>query len=128
MTDYIHETLRPHQESTFNQIQHSTQKYTLLSAPTGSGKSFHPAQLGHWNNRTLALVREKQLQAQYRDSYHASILYGKANYECEDGAFDASMCNKKCGTCPYYQERDDFLRNNLGCLNYAKFLTDPRRS
>jgi Rad3-related DNA helicase len=125
LNNYIHETLRPHQESTLNQIQQSSKKYTILSAPTGSGKSFHPAQLGHWRNRTLTLVREKQLQAQYQDSYQASILYGKANYECLDGAHDASMCDKRGCDCPYYIERDDFLYSDLGCLNYAKFLTDP---
>lgn len=113
------------QQETADTILQSSKKYSIISAPTGSGKTSYAAYPASEHKKVLALVREKQLQAQYENGYQSEILYGKSNYECLDGAYDASICDKRGCRCPYYKEKDIFLDGQFGCLNYAKFLTDP---
>lgn len=132
---FIHSVLRPYQKDTLEKIQQSKKKYIILQAPTGSGKSFFPAQLAAWDHKVLALVRTKSLQQQYVNSYNFVELYGKGNYDClgqlQDSFFDdtelltADLCTLNCpGTCPYPLAKQDFLDSTGGTLNYTKFLLD----
>jgi Rad3-related DNA helicase len=145
--NYIHQTLRPHQQSTLEKILKSTAKFIVLQAPTGSGKSFYAAQLAAWNHKVLACVRTKSLQQQYVRSYGFTELYGKANYKCLEFGQQkelelvasqiaserptADLCTVpdswkgRCkASCPYPLARMDFIHSNSGTLNYSKFLLD----
>jgi len=151
---FIHSQLRPHQQETLERIQKSDKKFVIIEAPTGSGKSFHPAQLAAWGKRTLALVRTKSLQTQYARTYNFAELFGKGNYPClgydqdDSGAQadflefvprtqvekTADLCEihscspaKKIlcqGNCEYPQARQKFLSSIAGTLNTKKFLLD----
>lgn len=135
---YIHRDLRKHQLETLNQLRSSQSGYIVAEAPTGSGKTFWPAQLAYEGYRTIALVRTKSLQGQYtHDPYNAKKVMGKSNYSCLHGnSLDASMCkmtpkeraSTKCGLeCPYYVACDQFIESNFGSLNYSKYLLETRR-
>jgi len=142
--EYIHEKLRPHQQETLHRIKSSKKKFIILQAPTGSGKSFFPAQLAYEGHRTLACVKTKSLQKQYVNSYNFVELFGKGNYEClqfgqqtdffdddTSGELSADLCTVPQGlqaeckaNCPYPLARSEFLSSNAGTLNYSKFLLD----
>lgn len=128
---YIFPELRKHQKSTLEKIKSSPKKFIILHAPTGSGKSFFPAQLVYEGNRVLSLVATKSLQNQYAN-YDMSILYGKSNYDCKNQPVmfgdqpTANDCELRCDLCPYPLARAEFLNSYGGVLNYPKFLLDQR--
>jgi len=136
---YIHRDLRKHQKETLDQIRASTEPITVMEAPTGSGKTFHPAQLAYEGTKVLTLVKAKSLQGQYTEPpYNAKKVMGKGNYSCRYGLVpDASLCkmstkerqNTGChDNCPYYVACQHFMDSSLGSLNYAKYLLETRRN
>lgn len=136
---YIHDTLRPHQQQVLDQLRDSKSPFIVVEAMTGSGKTFWPAQLAYEQKRVIALVRTKSLQGQYTHSpYNARKVMGKGNYGCLYGdSLDASMCKMTprerdatpCKqSCPYYQACNEFIDSTFGSLNYSKYLLETRRN
>lgn len=133
MSNYIlpHSLDRPGQQAAYDWIINSPKKWLIINAPTGSGKSAWAAQASV-DHKVLTLVETKSLQsANYKDTYHFDILYGKSNYPCEDEqkgkrllwtAFDCG--NPEC-ECPYNIATMHCLNSDRVSLNYAKYLMSP---
>lgn len=134
----MHPLDRPYQQESYDKIINSPSPYVIIEASTGAGKSAWAARSGNDGIKTLVLVRTKSLQDQYLKSYEFRVVKGKSNYPCCKGdSLDASLCKmsikerQSCGcfaTCPYYQACEAFVSDNLGCLNYSKFLLETRQN
>jgi len=131
----LHKLDRQYQRQTYDSIVESKQKYIIVEAPTGSGKSAYAAQAGNDGLRTMALVRTKSLQEQYARSYDFKVVKGKGSYEClHNFVPTCDMCRlaekedkDRClSTCPYPNAVHSMLMSNLASLNYSKYLTELR--
>lgn len=144
-----HPLNRPYQLETANRILQSPKKIVIINARTGSGKSAYVAYAAFNKLKTLACVRTKSLQGQYRDGYNFYSITGKSDYLCNgygqnlkmlDGTelsseLTADLCALpkdkdiiemcKYG-CPYPLERDNFINSIAGVTNYSKFLNDRK--
>lgn len=131
----MHKLDRQYQQSTYESIVESKQKYLITEAPTGSGKSAYAAQAGNDGYRTMALVRTKSLQEQYSRSYDFKVVKGKGSYEClHNFVPTCDMCRidelklkQDCKmSCPYPLAVSYMMDSNLASLNYSKYLTESR--
>jgi Rad3-related DNA helicase len=93
-------------------------------------------QYQHYGCAVLTVT--KQLQDQYiKDFSNISLMKGKTNYQCavddrfdvEDGPCNHSKRQLKecwdCARCPYYEARNDALKNNFGVFNYSSYIHLP---
>jgi len=130
--DLPHDKWRLHQYETLQLILSTTEpgKVTIVSAPTGSGKTTFPAAVGK-STKVIALTETKALQQQYADQYKFTELFGKANYACLLGGANAGSCKHKKNPrecprhnyCPYYSQKRKAMDVNRTALNYAYYLS-----
>ena len=127
-----HPKWRKHQYEVLQKVAETanTNTTTIISAPTGSGKTSFAAALGR-DNKVIALTRTKALQEQYADIYGFIHLFGKGNYQCPLLGTGADRCKhkkdpRKCdhfSICPYYIRKAAAMNANRCALNYAYFMT-----
>lgn len=134
-----HDSWRPHQWETIQQIIEAPEPVIIIEAPTGSGKT--EIALGTARstlNRTMTLTHTKSLQDQYIDEGGDLIvkMVGKANYTCASRSENAEerelaelLGEVGCGCaskedCPYQQAKQKAMRSPLVSLNYAYWLPE----
>lgn len=121
----------------------STSSDAVLEAPTGSGKT-SMAKAVSISHSVIALCRTMNLQIEnYGDKYGATVLMGRANYECvHPDADEGARCSEclyadtsmhKCEVshrCPYVMAREEAMGSPFTSLNYHYFLAArwPRQS
>lgn len=132
----MHPLNRPFQAETYQSLIKSPQKYVIIRAPVGSGKSAFAAQAGHDGHRVMALMKTKVLQEQYAGSYQFQVVKGKGSYPCLGNFAPAcDLCHLKgrekqevCNpVCPYPHAVSEMLDSRFACLNYSKFLLETRQ-
>ena len=148
---YKDKTFRPHQEQTIQSALDSDMAVTVISAPTGTGKSVIGAVINQFVGDGIYLVHSKPLQQQLADDFpEYEILQGRNNYPCLfEEVFDDRMADEclpdaytNCdhyyrpakksqfgwmeeeGDCPYMKQKEKVLHHPLRVLNYAYFLTE----
>ena len=135
----------------------------IIESPTGSGKSAWAAaspyfvdspdpsqsRLSHpdWRlhqletlrwlvddpGSVIVLTRTKSLQSQYGQQYCASVLFGRANYDCQHPDSFGSKCDScqfqlemhKCphaGRCEYLLTKEQAKASPFTALNYSYWL------
>jgi Rad3-related DNA helicase len=129
-------TPRPQQEKILEFVKESIsagKKFSLIDAPTGTGKSYSAIMIADWYRKTInkkakvdIITNTKLLQDQYiRDFRFAANLKGKNNYWCNRqnmGCGDAQILNKatdkKCEVCPHKIAQNAFLKSPLSLTNF----------
>ena len=105
---------RKHQESTINQIQKLLEgdtKVVLLSAPTGSGKSFILSSLCQWSESSyyatpqILLVEQIEKDSMLKGRF--APIKGRSNYQCLD----------ECGRCVGHYDCVSPCPQKLNCSN-----------
>jgi len=133
---------RPHQSETVKQILDSKDKVSMLSAPTGSGKSLIAMSICKEYQRSLYLCSTKTLQDQLANDFEGiPILKGRNNYPCAynrmtETSFpqitcddciieiedpDSSLCKNHC---IYEIQKQKALKSQIAILNMTYFITE----
>ena len=134
---------RPYQSETIKQILDSDNKVSILSAPTGSGKSLIAMSICKEYQRSLYLCSTKMLQDQLTNDYPGiPILKGRNNYPCaynqmtsssfpqitcddciaEIGEENENDCKKS--KCIYEIQKKIALKSQIAILNMTYFITE----
>jgi Rad3-related DNA helicase len=142
--------LRPAQARALAWIAERDERFLLVSAPTGSGKSLIGRAAGAiLKRRAVYLASDLALQAQFVDEFpDARELKGRANYrldgaglltcdDCDYGDGECSVCGRcereheeeghdrgRCLGCPYALAKREALRAPFAALNTAYFLAE----
>lgn len=113
-------------------------KFILLDAPVGSGKSYYAVMFMDWfkNNYDVTatfdiLTNSKILQEQYtKDFEFMNSLWGKGSYECEQhqtscesGMAYNKLLGTKCEDCPYKIAKYKFDNGTVALSNFHLYLT-----
>lgn len=150
------ETIRPSQETSLSAVEHSydtNKKFTIIEAPTGTGKSGFGIAAASWAKTKpcfggdrhrvggYILTPQKTLQTQYMNDFAAmglTELKGKANYWCHEHDTDCdtgALLNKSsnqgddrtvCEDCPYKNAKKAMLSSGVGQMNFAYFLNETQ--
>ena len=107
----------------------------MIQAPAGYGKSgMAVGLLRHTGETGVILVRTKQLQDQYEQSFPGlvTVLKGKGNYQCirdPQVTADIGVCSigLECEVkpeCPYWNAKRRALGSQITVLNYTLFLLE----
>jgi Rad3-related DNA helicase len=133
--------LRPQQETLlkfFGDNVKNNKKFTLIDAPTGSGKSIFSMFACDWyiknHDKTATfdiLTNSKILQEQYTKEFEfVNSLWGKDSYICEKYntgcATGEKMCEvmgDSCDNCPYTKARTNFFEGQISLSNFHMFIT-----
>lgn len=148
--------IRPSQESSLVAIEHAYQsdkKFTIIEAPTGTGKSGFGIAAASWaktkpntggdghRNGGYILSPQKTLTAQYMKDFSdmgLTELKGKANYwchehdtDCDTGALfnnssEQGDARQVCEGCPYKIAKKTMLASGVGTMNFAYFLNETQ--
>jgi Rad3-related DNA helicase len=145
---------RPHQAELAFEVAQSSARFSLLSAPTGTGKTIVCATVARLMDvkRTLVLVGTKGLQAQWAHDFQTLGLVdikGQSNYKClalnrggelESYGAPGTTCNdapckvgvycslKHVSGCLYYDTVKAASRASIVVTNYAYWLTIGRHA
>ncbi|MBO0682868.1 MAG: hypothetical protein J2P45_06905 [Candidatus Dormibacteraeota bacterium] len=149
------EELRPVQEQALSWIGEREERFLLLGAPTGSGKSLIGRAAGALARRkAVYLAADLALQAQFVAEFpDARELKGRANYRplgagllsCEDCDFGDGQCSvcgvcerehedeeehdrARCLACPYALAKREAERAPFAALNTAYFLAEANNA
>lgn len=119
-------SFRPGQEQTIIDLVSSEKRATLMSAPTGSGKSVNVVSTALCNGyRTMIVTHSRNLQDQYMADF-ASIgmvdIRGQSNYPClavqPGGELEGyAPPSSSCAEGPCHHDTQCTLKNR-GCLYY----------
>lgn len=133
--------LRPQQEQLLDFFEKNVReniKYTLIDAPTGTGKSIFAMKACELYLREFdktatfdVLTNSKILQEQYaREFEFINSLWGKDSYPCDTFnttcGVGSQMCeatNRTCSNCPYDTARVNFFEGQVSLGNFHMFLT-----
>lgn len=141
----------PGQNDVIANVAASDKRFTLLSMPTGSGKSLIYMSIAKLlNARTLVLTGTKGLQQQLMTDFEAVGLYdvrGQGNYDCiavhpgqELEKYGPSVrvdkgpchigveCSLKERSCTYYSSVREARRSKFVITNFAYWMTNARYS
>ena len=137
------EKWRPYQQETVEQILNSKDKTTMLSAPTGSGKSLIAMSICKEYQRSLYLCHTKTLQDQLANDFKGiPILKGRNNYPCAynrmtESSFPQITCDDcvvemdedteddcKKSRCIYEVQKKIALKSQIAILNMTYFITE----
>ena len=132
------EKWRKGQDSALKDILYSSDRFDMLTTPTGSGKSATYMGLTAVNGdrRACVLTATKALQTQLLSDFRAMGLVdmrGRSNYDCEIA--DVSAAEGQCTAgiwceylkvpgCGYYDQRRVAAASRLVVTNYAYWLYD----
>ena len=127
--------LYPYQDVASQTIEwhlNGNQKFMLLDAPPGTGKTFIGRDLmerfGGDSQSALYVCSSKALQRQFIEDFpEVAVLYGRSNYPTElEPTKTAADCLGKtcvwCETCPYKVAKAKFLASPVQMTNIAYFL------
>jgi len=114
-------------------------KYVLINASTGSGKSYFTVMFMNWYKNSInksakfdILTNSKILQHQYVNDYSfMKNLKGRSNYYCDPYDTDCSkgweickLSGPKCGAdCPYIAAKSNWMGSSVGLTNFHLFNT-----
>lgn len=131
---------RSYQSETVSQILNSNDKVSMLSAPTGSGKSLISMSICKEYPRSLYLCSSKTLQDQLANDFHGiPIIKGRNNYPCiyskmTESSFPEITCDdciaeltgdKSCKSrCIYESQKRIALNAQTAILNMTYFITE----
>jgi len=133
---------RPFQEETASKITDSDNKISMISAPTGSGKSLIAMSICKEYQRSLYLCSTKTLQDQLANDFEGiPILKGRANYPCvynkvTEASFPKITCDdciaefddeaaEDCKHyCVYEVKKREALRAQIAILNMTYYITE----
>lgn len=132
---------RRYQGETILHAINGEKKFSIVEAPTGSGKSLIGMVSGAMEGGCTYLVHSKVLQQQLvADFPEAFVLFGRNNYPCllwEKEGLDCSMCTHNQSTpCPYASAKGrkarclyeaakhQALASQFRVLNYDYFITE----
>ena len=111
--DNMNESRKEEQKKTVERILSAFKegkKYVMLSAPTGSGKSWIATILGlNHHKKTFILTKQKSLQEQYAKEF--PFIYsvkGKGNFDCIQHFCEEKCTEGDCNTCNLTREKEDF--------------------
>lgn len=128
---------RKGQDRIIERIVNSDKKFSIMQAPTGTGKTLIAMGLASMQDkqaRSLLLCKTKQLQSQYTENFPSiHTVKGRANFGCKvfpglsaDTApcsFVQSMEDKKeCAACDYIKQRDLARSERVVSANYSYYL------
>ncbi len=109
------------------EMKKSRKQITMLSAPTGMGKSLICAMVAKYSAPIINYVcSDKALQDQLlADFPEAVVLKGRSNYQCKLFEYlQADSCTAKCEeykegkiACPYYDQKEKLLASDFRILN-----------
>lgn len=134
-------TPRPQQIELFDFTKQSilnNQKYIMIDAPVGIGKSYYSVMFMDWFKKNYdvtaqfdILTNSKILQEQYTNDFDfMNSLWGKGSYMCEthntDCATGGEWCKiqgTKCDSCPYTEAKYKFENGDVALTNFHLFLT-----
>lgn len=116
----------------------SNNKFILIDAPVGLGKSYYAVMFMDWFKRSYdinstfdILTNSKILQEQYTNDFDfMNSLWGKGSYECEkhntsceSGMAYCKLLNTKCDECPYKIAKYKFDNGTVSLSNFHLYLT-----
>lgn len=127
---------REGQEQIIRDITRSKERFVMLTAPTGSGKSLaYIASSLLIGGRTCILTSTKGLQDQLEDEFGdiVKVVKGKQNYRCRIAPTVAAFapcnlkyeCEFKEGGCAYYDAVATAKRARVVVTNYSYWLSNP---
>ena len=90
-------------------------KFVIVSAPTGSGKSWIACALSLQLGQGTILTKQKSLQDQYiRDFDFMNPVKGKSNFDCAKHMMEKKCSEGNCDNCEYKCTSTDFTIKNSG--------------
>ncbi len=122
---FPYESMRPHQKEAIEQIGEAlgSQRFIILEAPVGFGKSAIAATLCRYLDSAHILTSTKQLQEQYATDFGFPVVKGRSNFRClvptTSGAYlqcDKGRCRVdwKLKDCPHYLTFEEYRDHRLG--------------
>lgn len=132
---FKNEDFRACQKEAVEYAYDNQKKVTIVTAPTGSGKSVLGMTLGNLYPKFLYLVSSKHLQDQLHEDFpEAEMIMGRSNYSCisnsVQGATAAECFHTKKSPCtereecPYRLQKQITLGSRRQILNYSYFITE----
>ena len=132
------EKIRPIQAEILKDVENQikkNQKFMVLEAPTGSGKSWIAATLGLYLKGSIILTPQKNLEKQYIRDF-GKFMYevrGKQNFGCLelDETKNCSMgecfpTNSSEDHCSFYCSKDDFIiPENIKSTDHERVILSP---
>ena len=103
-------------------------EFVIVSAPTGSGKSWIAGTLALQLGQGTILTKQKSLQDQYiRDFDFMNPVKGKSNFDCARHMMEKKCSDGNCESCEYRFLSADFTINGSGkdekvSLNNESFI------
>ena len=90
-------------------------KYVIVSAPTGSGKSWIAAKISLMLGQGTILTEQKSLQGQYIEDFKfMNQVKGKNNFDCAKHMMEKKCSEGNCDNCEYKCTSTDFSIKNPG--------------
>lgn len=117
----------------FSECVNNENKFILIDAPVGIGKSFSVIMMANWYRKNInphakfdIITNSKILQSQYTDDFEfINSLWGKANYKCEalgstceEGKELKGLLGSKCENCPYDYALEQYRKGAIGLTNF----------
>jgi len=103
-------------------------KFVIVSAPTGSGKSWIAGKISLMLGQGTILTKQKSLQDQYiRDFDFMNPVKGKSNFDCAKHMMEKKCSDGNCDSCEYKCISTDFTTKGFGkneavSLNNENFI------
>lgn len=121
------------QDTAVDHALNSSKKFTIIEAPTGSGKSLVGMCILAGLESGIYAVHSKPLQNQIEDDFpEGVVLFGRDNYPCVRNAMTTaadctasktSPCSLK-SKCPYKVRKLQAVSSPYPVLNYSYLLTE----
>ena len=117
---------------TWNALNNPTNKFVVLEAPPGVGKTLCAVTLGRLFSPAAITTATVQLQEQYLEDFSSSgmkVLKGRKNFRCaraHDSCQVGALLKLGCGQdgeapCPYKVAKEDALASSILTANYHSF-------
>ena len=132
---YNNSPWRQYQRESCEFILNSSQRFQILEAPTGSGKTCVAMSSGVASGGMVYSVHTKLLQEQATIDHNESAvsLFGRDNYMCRTDnnltcgdckSTKANPCCYKRSGCPYGDQKRRALESKLAILNFSFLISE----